>query len=248
MTDPLALEPILGPLERGRPAFNEDLPHDERYALFEEHVAAGLKIEATDWMPDEYRTAVLRFVEMHANSELMGVLPEREWLMQAPTLRRKLALAAKVQDEVGLAVSPRDRIGRAAAPSGNRAPHPVGGDAREATGHEGDAAAVPAGSRREPGVDHLDAELLRGGAVELRTLGEEPEPQVGPCPAKLGDEALDLRRRPLLPRDRREGQEDGSRPPRLGRRDRDRAHGACQATTESVSRRADAATRNAGAG
>ena len=42
MTDPLALEPILGPLERGRPAFNEDLPHDERYALFEEHVAAGL--------------------------------------------------------------------------------------------------------------------------------------------------------------------------------------------------------------
>ena len=52
MTDPLALEPILGPLERGRPAFNDDLPHDERYALFEEHVAAGLKIEATDWMPD----------------------------------------------------------------------------------------------------------------------------------------------------------------------------------------------------
>jgi ring-1,2-phenylacetyl-CoA epoxidase subunit PaaA len=44
---------------------------------------------------------VLRFVEMHANSELMGVLPEREWLMRAPTLRRKLALTAKVQDEVG---------------------------------------------------------------------------------------------------------------------------------------------------
>ena len=52
-------------------------------------------------MPDEYRTAVLRFVEMHANCELMGVLPEREWLMRAPTLRRKLALTAKVQDEVG---------------------------------------------------------------------------------------------------------------------------------------------------
>ena len=101
MTDPLALEPILGPLDRGRPAFNEDLPHDERFALFEAHVAAGRKVEATDWMPDEYRTAVLRFVEMHANSELMGVLPEREWLMRAPTLRRKLALTAKVQDEVG---------------------------------------------------------------------------------------------------------------------------------------------------
>ena len=52
-------------------------------------------------MPDDYRTGVLRFVEMHANSELMGVLPEREWLMRAPTLRRKLALTAKVQDEVG---------------------------------------------------------------------------------------------------------------------------------------------------
>ena len=90
-----------GPPERGRPAFNDDLPHDERYALFEEHVAGRRKVEATDWMPDEYRTAVLRFVEMHANSELMGVLPEREWLMRAPTLRRKLALTAKVQDEVG---------------------------------------------------------------------------------------------------------------------------------------------------
>jgi len=101
MTDPLALEPILGPNERGRPGSNEDLPHDERFALFEAHVRGGGKVEATDWMPDEYRTAVLRFVEMHANSELMGVLPEREWIMRAPTLRRKLALTAKVQDEVG---------------------------------------------------------------------------------------------------------------------------------------------------
>jgi ring-1,2-phenylacetyl-CoA epoxidase subunit PaaA len=107
MTDPLALEPVLGlppnPAERsagGRP-WNEDLPHDERYRQFEAHVLAGGKIEPNDWMPDEYRQAVLRFVEMHANSELMGVLPEREWIMRAPTLRRKLALTAKVQDEVG---------------------------------------------------------------------------------------------------------------------------------------------------
>ena len=64
-------------------------------------MTGGGKVEATDWMPDEYRTAVLRFVEMHANCELMGVLPEREWIMRAPTLRRKLALTAKVQDEVG---------------------------------------------------------------------------------------------------------------------------------------------------
>jgi ring-1,2-phenylacetyl-CoA epoxidase subunit PaaA len=65
------------------------------------HVGAGGRIEADDWMPDDYRAAVLKFVEMHANSELMGVLPEREWILRAPTLRRKLALTSKVQDEVG---------------------------------------------------------------------------------------------------------------------------------------------------
>ena len=52
MTDPISLEPILSPRERGRLPFNEDLPHDERYAAFEEHVLAGGKIEAGDWMPD----------------------------------------------------------------------------------------------------------------------------------------------------------------------------------------------------
>ncbi len=101
MTDPRALDPILDPPDRPLPAFAGAGSDDERLARFEAHVVAGGKVEATDWMPEEYRTAVLRFVEMHANSELMGVLPEREWLMRAPTLRRKLALTAKVQDEVG---------------------------------------------------------------------------------------------------------------------------------------------------
>ena len=101
MTDPLALDPVLPVRQRSERPWNDDLPHDERYAHFEAHVTAGGKIEPNDWMPDEYRTAVLRFVEMHANSELMGVLPEREWIMRAPTLRRKLALTSKVQDEVG---------------------------------------------------------------------------------------------------------------------------------------------------
>jgi ring-1,2-phenylacetyl-CoA epoxidase subunit PaaA len=104
MTDPLALDPVLAPRDRsdrGSRPWNTALPHDERFELFEAHVTAGGKIEPNDWMPDEYRSAVLRFVEMHANSELMGVLPEREWIMRAPTLRRKLALTAKVQDEVG---------------------------------------------------------------------------------------------------------------------------------------------------
>ncbi|HJW21533.1 MAG TPA: 1,2-phenylacetyl-CoA epoxidase subunit PaaA [Candidatus Limnocylindrales bacterium] len=102
MTDPLALDPVLPVRQRTERPWNEaGLSHDERFAHFEAYVTAGGKIEATDWMPDEYRTAVLRFVEMHANSELMGVLPEREWIMRAPTLRRKLALTAKVQDEAG---------------------------------------------------------------------------------------------------------------------------------------------------
>src|ERR687886_752650 len=52
-------------------------------------------------MPDEYRGRLIKFIEMHGNSELMGVLPEREWILRAPTLQRKLALTAKVQDEVG---------------------------------------------------------------------------------------------------------------------------------------------------
>ena len=70
-------------------------------AAFYAHVGSGGKVEADHWMPDEYRAAVLKFVEMHANSELMGVLPERDWIMRAPTLRRKLALTSKIQDEVG---------------------------------------------------------------------------------------------------------------------------------------------------
>ena len=72
-----------------------------RAQAFYAHVSSGGRIEADDWMPDDYRAAILKFVEMHANSELMGVLPEREWILRAPTLRRKLALTSKIQDEVG---------------------------------------------------------------------------------------------------------------------------------------------------
>ncbi|HEX5584404.1 1,2-phenylacetyl-CoA epoxidase subunit PaaA, partial [Gaiella sp.] len=74
---------------------------DERTTAFLEHVQSGGVVEAEDWMPDEYRARLTKFVEMHANSELMGVLPERDWILRAPTLQRKLALTAKIQDEVG---------------------------------------------------------------------------------------------------------------------------------------------------
>jgi len=70
-------------------------------ADFEARIAAGELIEADDWTPQAYRTGMLRMAEHHANSEIIGALPEGEWITRAPSLRRKLALTAKVQDEVG---------------------------------------------------------------------------------------------------------------------------------------------------
>jgi ring-1,2-phenylacetyl-CoA epoxidase subunit PaaA len=68
---------------------------------FLEYMQGGGQVETSDPMPDDYRAKLIKFIEMHGNSELMGVLPEREWILRAPTLQRKLALTAKVQDEVG---------------------------------------------------------------------------------------------------------------------------------------------------
>jgi len=77
------------------------MTYEEKLAAFNERIADGDKIEAEDWMPDDYRMGVLKFIEMHANSEIMGALPERECLPRAPSLQRKMSLAAKIQDEVG---------------------------------------------------------------------------------------------------------------------------------------------------
>lgn len=77
------------------------ISEEARVEQFRTYVQNGGKVETTDWMPDEYRNSLIRFIEMHANSELMGVLPERDWIMRAPTLQRKLALTAKIQDEAG---------------------------------------------------------------------------------------------------------------------------------------------------
>ena len=75
---------------------------DARTQEFLDYVQAGGQVEVNDWMPDEYRERLVKFIEMHGNSELMGVLPERDWILRAPTLQRKLALTAKIQDEVGV--------------------------------------------------------------------------------------------------------------------------------------------------
>jgi len=81
--------------------FDVEQAEQRRVEQFRAYVKHGGKVETTDWMPEEYRKALIRFIEMHANSELMGVLPERDWIMRAPTIHRKLALTAKIQDEAG---------------------------------------------------------------------------------------------------------------------------------------------------
>ncbi|WP_455662450.1 1,2-phenylacetyl-CoA epoxidase subunit PaaA [Pradoshia sp.] len=76
---------------------------DEEVKLhqFEQRIANGEKIEADDWMPDIYRNTLIKLISMHGISEIMGALPEKEWVPKAPTLQRKLGIMAKVQDEMG---------------------------------------------------------------------------------------------------------------------------------------------------
>jgi ring-1,2-phenylacetyl-CoA epoxidase subunit PaaA len=68
---------------------------------FEARIDAGDTIEARDWMPDGYRKTLIRQISQHAHSEIVGQLPEANWITRAPTLRRKAILLAKVQDEAG---------------------------------------------------------------------------------------------------------------------------------------------------
>jgi len=77
------------------------MTYAEQTTEFMARIEAGEKIEASDWMPDEYRIALVRFIQMHALSEIMGAYPEKEWVPRAPTLARKLSLMSKVQDEMG---------------------------------------------------------------------------------------------------------------------------------------------------
>lgn len=70
-------------------------------AEFEARIQRGEKIEPKDWMPREYRKQLIRMIEQHAHSEIIGALPEGTWITRAPGFKRKLALMAKVQDEVG---------------------------------------------------------------------------------------------------------------------------------------------------
>jgi ring-1,2-phenylacetyl-CoA epoxidase subunit PaaA len=77
----------------------EEMSAEER--VFQERIDAGVKIEPKDWMPDDYRKTLIRQISQHAHSEIVGQLPEGNWITRAPTLKRKSILLAKVQDEAG---------------------------------------------------------------------------------------------------------------------------------------------------
>lgn len=68
---------------------------------FQKAVDKGEKIEPKDWMPEDYRKNLIRMISQHAHSEIVGMLPEGNWITRAPSLRRKLILLAKIQDEAG---------------------------------------------------------------------------------------------------------------------------------------------------
>ena len=73
----------------------------DREAAFLARIDAGESIEPRDWIPDRYRKQLVRMMSQHAHSEVVGMLPEGNWITRAPSLRRKVGLLAKVQDEAG---------------------------------------------------------------------------------------------------------------------------------------------------
>lgn len=83
--------------------FGKDLKDEDPIRLeeFQAKIDRGEKIEPQDWMPFMYRKQLIRMIEQHAHSEIIGALPEGTWITRAPGFRRKLALMAKVQDESG---------------------------------------------------------------------------------------------------------------------------------------------------
>ncbi len=77
----------------------EEMSDEER--IFQEKIDRGIKIEPKDWMPEGYRKTLIRQISQHAHSEIVGQLPEGNWVTRAPTLKRKAILLAKIQDEAG---------------------------------------------------------------------------------------------------------------------------------------------------
>jgi ring-1,2-phenylacetyl-CoA epoxidase subunit PaaA len=79
----------------------QNIDDPEKLEHFETRLKNGESIEPKDWMPMKYRKQLIRMISQHAHSEIVGMLPEGNWITRAPTLRRKMGLLAKVQDEAG---------------------------------------------------------------------------------------------------------------------------------------------------
>lgn len=77
------------------------MTEEQRELLFQERIDAEKKIEPKEWMPEKYRKNLIRQISQHAHSEVIGMQPEGNWILRAPTLRSKMVLLAKVQDEAG---------------------------------------------------------------------------------------------------------------------------------------------------
>ncbi len=79
----------------------ETAPEVAQEIAFQARIDAEIRIEPKDWMPDAYRKTLIRQISQHAHSEIVGMLPEGNWITRAPSLKRKAILLAKVQDEAG---------------------------------------------------------------------------------------------------------------------------------------------------
>jgi len=77
------------------------MEHAELLKNFDEKISEEIRIEPKDWMPEDYRKTLVRQISQHAHSEIVGMLPEANWITRAPSLKRKATLLAKVQDEAG---------------------------------------------------------------------------------------------------------------------------------------------------
>ncbi len=83
------------------PGASAEVDDSRRQARFDARIDDGGFVEAKDWMPEHYRKTLVRQISQHAHSEIVGMLPEGNWITRAPTLKRKAILLAKVQDEGG---------------------------------------------------------------------------------------------------------------------------------------------------
>lgn len=96
MTDTLKSEPT-----KIKSCANPVSEDPKKLAAFEAQIQQGDIIEPKDWMPERYRSQLIRMISQHAHSEIVGMLPEGNWISRAPSLKRKMILLAKVQDEAG---------------------------------------------------------------------------------------------------------------------------------------------------